>query len=58
MHFELSPLIVWIAPLVVKTYSEFQENILGNKRNIPKCQFFHNDNDAKTIAIPWVFSES
>ena len=32
MHFELSPLIVWIALWAVNTYSEFQENIFNNNR--------------------------
>ena len=36
MHFELSPLIVWIALWIVKTYSEFQVNIFSNNRDIEK----------------------
>ena len=36
MHFELSPLIVWI----VNTYSEFQANIFSNSRDITKCHSF------------------
>ena len=55
MHFELSPLIVWIVLWIVNTYSEFQVNIFSNKRDITKCQFLHNDadaDDAKAIAIP------
>ena len=34
MHFELSPLIVWIALWIVNTYSEFQVNIFSNKRDV------------------------
>ena len=58
MHFELSPLIVWIALLIVNTFSEFQVNIFGNNGDITKCQFLHtnDNNNAKAIAIPWVFS--
>ena len=40
MHFELSPLIVWIALWIVNTYSEFQVYIFGNDRDITKCQSF------------------
>ena len=40
MHFEVSPLIVWIALWIVKTYSEFQVNIFSNIRDITKCQSF------------------
>ena len=61
MHVELSPLIVWIALLIVNTYSEFQVNIVSNNRNITKCQFLYHkdeDDDAKAIAIPPVFSEN
>ena len=43
MHFELSPLIIWIALWIVNTYSKFQVNIFSNKRNITKCQFSHPD---------------
>ena len=38
MLFELSPLIVWIALWIEKTYSEFQVNIFSNNRDITKCQ--------------------
>ena len=40
MHFELSPLIVWIALWIVNTYSEFQVNIFSNNRDMTKCQRF------------------
>ena len=41
MHFELSPLIVWIALWIVKKYSEFQVySIFSNNRDISKCQSF------------------
>ena len=57
MHFELSPLIVWIAHWIVNTYSEFQVNIYSNNRDITKCHSFcetttPNNDDAKAIAIP------
>ena len=32
MHFELSPLIVWIALWIVNTYSKFQVNTFTDKR--------------------------
>ena len=37
MHLELSPLIVWIAPWILNTYSEFQVNIFSINRDITKC---------------------
>ena len=40
MHFELSPLIVWIALWIVNTYFEFQVNIFSNNRDISKCHSF------------------
>ena len=46
MHFELSPLIVWIALWIVNTRHEFpvniqfQVNIFDNNRDITKCQLF------------------
>ena len=50
MHFELSPLIVWIVLWIV---SEFQVNIFSNKKRYYKM-FLHNDDndDAKALAIP------
>ena len=36
MHFELSPLTVWIALGIVNTYSESQVNIFNNYRDITK----------------------
>ena len=36
MHFELSPLTVWIALWIVKTYSKFQVKIVINNRDITK----------------------
>ena len=39
MPFESSSLIVWTALWIVNTYSEFQENIFSNNRDITKCQF-------------------
>ena len=65
MHFELSPLIVWIALWMVNTYSKFQINIFSNHRDITKCQSFCTtmttmtvNDDAKAIAISSVFSEN
>ena len=53
MHFESSPLIVWIAFLIVNTYSDFQVNILSYDRYYKMSQFLHyNDADAKAMAIP------
>ena len=39
-QFELSPLILWIALLIVKTYSEFQVNIFSNNRDITNVKGF------------------
>ena len=64
MHFERSPLIVWIALWKVNTYSEFQVNILNNNRYYKMSTFLHDHNDAnenvndKPIAIPRVFSKN
>ena len=67
MHFELSPLILWIDLWIVNTFSEFQVNIFNNIRDITKCQSFCTtkmttmlpDNDhAKAMAIRQVFSEN
>ena len=58
MHFELSPFIVWVVLWIVKTYYKFKVNIFSNNRNITKCQNFCNNDNAKTITIPWVFSEN
>ena len=55
MHFELSPLLVWIALWTVNTYSKFQVNILSNNRDITKCQIFYK---TPAIMIPMVFSEN
>ena len=63
---ELSPFIVWIALSIVNTYSGFQVNIFSNNRDITTSKFLltadndaNTDNDnAKAIAIPWVFSEN
>ena len=40
MHFELSPLIVWIALWIVNTFAEFQVNIFSGNRDIAKWQSF------------------
>ena len=40
MHFELSPLIIWIDLWIVNTYSKFEVNIVNNNRNITKCESF------------------
>ena len=45
MHFELCPLIVWIALWIVNAYSAFQVNIFCNNRDITKCQSLTLDND-------------
>ena len=69
MHFELSPLIVWMVLCIVNTCSEFQVNICSNNRHIKKCQSFcttmaatptttPDNDDAKAIAIPRVLSEN
>ena len=41
-QFESSPLILWIALLIVKTYSEFQVNIFSNNRDITNVKVFLN----------------
>ena len=58
--FKLSPLIVWIALWIVNKYSKFQINIFSNKRYYKMSKFLHDDNndDARAIAIPRVFSEN
>ena len=61
MHFELSPLIVWIALWIVNTNYEFQINIFNNNTDIAKCQRFcmtTDNDDVKAIAIPRVFHEN
>ena len=64
MHFELSPLIVWIALWIVNTYSKFEVIIFSNNRDITKRRSFctttiaQENYDAKAIAIPRVFSEN
>ena len=40
MHFELSPLILWIALWIVNTYSEFQVNIFSNNRYYKMSRVF------------------
>ena len=56
MHFELSPMVEWIASWIVNTYSEFQVNIFSN-RDVTKCTTMTMDNDnVNAIAIPQVFS--
>ena len=63
-HFELSPLILWIALWTVNTHSEFQVKIFSNNRDITKCHnFLHEDDNNeddgdKAVAILRVFSES
>ena len=61
MHFELSPLKVWIALWTVNTYLEFQVNIFSDDCGISECQSFadtdHSD-DAKAIATPWISPEN
>ena len=56
MHFELSPLIVWISLWIVNTYSEFQVNILSNKRYYKMSKYLHADDDAQAVAKYLVFS--
>ena len=61
MHFELSPLIVWIVIWMVNTHSEFQVNIFINNRYYKMSQFLHHDDDnadAKAVEIPLVFKEN
>ena len=57
MHFELSPLIIWIVLWIVKTYSEFHVYIFSYNRDYKMSKFLHGKDDAKAIAIPLVFSE-
>ena len=61
MHFEFSPLILWIVLWIVNTYSEFQVNIFTNKRDITKCHSFcmtTTMTTPKATAIPRVFYEN
>ena len=61
MHFELSSLIVWIALLIVNTYSELQVNHIRYYRI---SQFLHrddedeDDDDANAIVIPRFFPKT
>ena len=57
MNSELSPLIEWIALWKMNLNSEFQVYIFTKNRDITKCQFSHNNDDANAIVIPQVFSE-
>ena len=52
MHFELSPLIIWIALWIVNTYSEFQVNIFNNNRDITKWRSFCTTTVTKTVTMP------
>ena len=66
MNLELSPLFVQIPLFILNIYFEFQVYMFSNGRDMTKCHSFcitttttTTDNyDAKTIAIPWVFSEN
>ena len=63
MHFELSPLIEWIALWTVKTYFKFQVNIFSYNRYYKTSKFLHDDDadnndDAEAVAVPRVFSEN
>ena len=62
IHLKLSPLIVWVAFLIINIYFEFQVYMFNNGRDVTKCHFLHNNDcsiaDAKAIAIPRVFSEN
>ena len=40
MHFELSPLIVWIALWIVNTYTEFQVNIFSITEILQNVEVF------------------
>ena len=40
MHFEWSPLKLWINLWIVNTYSEFKVNISSSSKDIEKCQSF------------------
>ena len=51
MHFELSPLIIWISLWIVNTYSEFQVHIFCNNRDITKCQKFSQNSNGNAVAL-------
>ena len=57
MHFQLSPFILWNALWIVNTYSGFQVSFFSDNRDYKMAKFLHedNNNDAKTVTIPWVF---
>ena len=60
MHLELSPLIVQVVLLIVNIYSEFQEYMFNNGRDMTK--FLHDKDDdiadAKAIPMPQIFSDN
>ena len=58
MNLELSPLFVHIALFVVNIYFEFQVYMFSNGRDMTKGHSFLHEDDAKAIAISWVFSEN
>ena len=62
MNLEFSSSFFQIPHFIVNIHFEFQACILSNGRDMTKCQFFIDDDDniddAKAIAIPWVFSEN
>ena len=58
MHFELSPLIVWIALWIVIAYSKFEVNIFSNYKMSYNDDDADDNDDAMAITIPRVFSEN
>ena len=58
MNLEISPLFVHVPFFIVNLQFEFLVHMFSNGRDMTKCQFLHNDDDAKAIAILRVFSEN
>ena len=55
MNLELSPLFVHIPFFRVNIYFEFQVYLFNNGRDMTKCQFLHDNDSAKAIALSQVF---
>ena len=61
MNIKLFPLYVQFPLFIVNIYFERYVYMFSNGRDMTKCQFLHNNDNAdnpKAIAIPRVFSEN
>ena len=52
MHFELSPLVVWIALWIVNTSSKFQVNIFSNEKHYKMSVFAQQRHQTTTPTMP------